>query len=123
VGGVGNDKLFGSAGRDLLIGSLGLDLLFGEAQDDTLVAGSTSYDEDEAALLAILAEWTSTNSYIARVNNIRLGGGANGTITLDSGTVADDGASDTLWGNGSLDWFLFGVGDKLKDKAINELVN
>ena len=123
VGGTGNDKLYGSAGRDLLIGGVGLDTLYGEAHDDILVAGSTSHDEDEEALLAILAEWTSGNSYDTRVNNIRNGGGANGATVLNATTVTDDGAKDTLYGDGSLDWFLFGVGDKLKDKATNELVN
>jgi hypothetical protein len=56
------------------------------------------------------------------VNNIRNGTGANGPFTLDDTTV-DDGLSDTLWGDGGLDWFLFGDGDRLKDKARNEQVN
>ena len=29
----------------------------------------------------------------------------------------------TLWGKEDQDWFRFGVGDVLKDKAANELVN
>ena len=37
--------------------------------------------------------------------------------------MADDSQHDTLFGKASLDWFLFGPGDKLKDKARNELVN
>jgi len=123
VGGDGNDKLFGGSGRDVLIGGDGFDTLFGEAHDDILVAGSTIYDEDDEALQAILAEWTSTNSYTTRVNNIRNGGGQNGILTLDDTTVIDDALQDTLWGNGGLDWFLFGDGDKLKDKARSELVN
>jgi len=57
------------------------------------------------------------------VNNIRNGGGANGAFVLDDTTVIDDGLKDTLWGDGGLDWFLFGTGDKLKDKAANELAN
>jgi uncharacterized repeat protein (TIGR01451 family) len=123
VGGDGNDKLFGGSGRDVLIGGDGLDTLFGEGQDDILVAGSTVHDEDDEALQAILAEWTSSNSYTTRVNNIRSGGGQNGVFTLDDTTVIDDGLKDTLWGNSGLDWFLFGDGDKLKDKAANELLN
>jgi uncharacterized repeat protein (TIGR01451 family) len=123
VGGDGNDKLFGGSGRDVLIGGDGLDTLFGEAHDDILVAGPTLHDEDDEALQAILAEWTSSNSYTTRVNNIRSGGGQNGVFTLDDTTVIDDGVKDTLWGNSGLDWFLFGDGDKLKDKAANELVN
>jgi Ca2+-binding RTX toxin-like protein len=123
VGGDGNDKLFGGSGRDVLIGGDGFDLLFGEGQDDILVAGSTVHDEDDEALQAILAEWTSTNSYSTRVNNIRFGGGQNGLFTLDDTTVIDDGLKDELFGDESLDWFLFGSGDRLRDKARNELVN
>ena len=123
VGGDGNDKLIGSSGRDVLIGGDGLDALFGDGHDDILVAGPTIYDEDDEALQAILAEWTSANSYTTRVNNIRNGGGANGAFVLDDTTVIDDSLKDTLWGDGGLDWFLFGSGDKLKDKATSELVN
>ena len=123
MGGDGNDKLFGGSGRDVLIGGDGLDTLFGGGHDDILVAGPTTHDEDDEALQAILAEWTSTNSYTTRVNNIRNGGGANGAFVLDDTTVIDDGLKDTLWGDGGLDWFLFGNGDKLKDKAASELVN
>ncbi len=123
VGGDGNDKLFGGSGRDVLIGGDGLDTLFGETHDDILVAGSTSHDEDDEALRAILAEWTSTHSYTTRVDNLRNGGGQNGIFTLDDTTVSDDGLKDTLYGDGGLDWFLFGDGDRLKDIARNELVN
>ena len=49
--------------------------LFGEGHDDILVAGSTIHDESQDALSAILAEWTSSNSYATRVNNLRSGGG------------------------------------------------
>ena len=123
VGGDGNDKLFGGVGRDILIGGTGSDQLFGGAGDDILVAGSTVHDENIDALSAILAEWTSSNSYTTRVNNIRFGGGANGAFTLDAATVLDDGQVDILFGGAGQDWFLFGTGDKLKDRARNEQVN
>jgi len=65
--------------------------------DDILIAGSTTFDESQDALSAILAEWTSSNSYSTRVNNLRSGGGANGAFALNGTTVIDDGAADTLW--------------------------
>jgi uncharacterized repeat protein (TIGR01451 family) len=123
VGGAGNDKLFGSTGRDLLIGGAGSDQLFGEAHDDILIAGSTTFDESPDALSAILAEWTSSHDYLTRINNLRTGDGASGGFTLDSTTVLDDGAADTLWGLGGQDWFLVGTRDKVKDRASGELVN
>jgi uncharacterized repeat protein (TIGR01451 family) len=123
VGGDGNDKLFGASGRDLLIGGDGNDQLFGEAGEDILVAGSTIYDANQQALTSIMAEWTSGNRYIERVNNIRFGTGANGPFTLDAATVVDDGRNDQLRGDGDLDWFLIGAGDKLKDRGRNEQIN
>jgi uncharacterized repeat protein (TIGR01451 family) len=123
VGGDGNDKLYGGPGRDLLIGGNGADQLFGGGGDDILVAGSTSFDEDPDSLQAIMAEWSSSNSYSTRVNNLRFGGGANGAVTLDSTTIVDDGAADALWGQAGQDWFLTGIHTKLKDRLRNELVN
>jgi uncharacterized repeat protein (TIGR01451 family) len=123
VGGDGNDKLFGSTGRDILIGGAGSDTLYGEAGDDILIAGSTANDENREALEAILTEWTSSNSYSTRVNNIRFGGGANGAFTLDDATVIDDGSADTLFGGGNQDWFLIGSRDRIRDLARNESVN
>jgi hypothetical protein len=110
-------------GRDAVIGGNGTDTLFGVAHDDILIAGPTTHDEDDPALQAILAEWTSSNSYATRVNNLRNGSGANGVFVLNSSTVSDDGLTDILWGDSGLDWFLFGLGDKLKYRAAGELLN
>ncbi len=123
VGGDGKDSLIARPGRNILIGGSGGDSLYGSAFDDILVAGPTAHDEDDAALQAILDEWTSANSYTTRVNNIRNGGGANGAFVLDDTTVFDDGAIDTLVGSGGMDWFLFGRKDKVKDRAAGELMN
>jgi hypothetical protein len=60
---------------------------------------------------------------VARVNDIRFGGGANRGFTLDATTVSDGGLADTLRGQGGQDWFLFGVGDTVRDKANSELLN
>ena len=120
VGGAGNDHLFGGIGRDLLIGGTGDDTLYGEGDDDILAANATIHDNKELALIAILLEWTSSNSYTKRVNNIRFGNGANGAFRLDNAAVLDDGRPDTLWGHGGLDWFLTGVNDRIRDKAATE---
>lgn len=123
VGGDGNDKLFGSSGRDILIGGEDADQLFGEAGEDILIAGPTAHDENLTALLAILDEWTSPNSYEDRVDHITNGGGANGAFVFDNTTVFDDGVSDILVGASGRDWFWIGVKDKIKDLAKNEFVN
>ncbi|HUQ72085.1 MAG TPA: Ig-like domain-containing protein [Planctomycetaceae bacterium] len=120
VGGAGNDHLYGGVGRDLLIGSTGDDTLFGEGDDDILIANATIHDNNELALMAILLEWTSSNSYTQRVNKLRFGGGANGAFKLDNTTVLDDGRPDILWGHGGMDWFLTAVNDRIRDKAAND---
>jgi hypothetical protein len=122
VGSDGNDKLIAGRGRNLLIGGLGADKLFGHANDDILIAGTTAYDVNLAALGAIMAEWTSANSYEERVENIAFGGGANEPYVLNDTTVFDDGAVDTLTGDAGRDWFFAGKRDKIKDLRANELV-
>jgi Ca2+-binding RTX toxin-like protein len=123
VGDDGNDTLVARPGRNLLIGGRGADLITGNNQGDILVAGSTAHDENDVALQAILAEWTSGNSYSTRVSNIRIGGGANGAFVLDDTTVLDDGVRDTLIGAAGQDWFWIGVGDRIRDRKSNERVN
>jgi Ca2+-binding RTX toxin-like protein len=124
VGGDGNDKIVALLGRNILIGGNGSDKLYGNAKDDILIAGSTSHDEDDAALQAILNEWTSDDLYDDRVNFIRTGvGGANGSVVFDDTTVFDDGIADLLVGDGGRDWYWIGVKDRIQGKAANEVVN
>ena len=126
VGGEGNDKLKGGAGRDILIGGIGRDTLNGNSGDDIVIGGSTLYDDDRTALTAILAKWTSGNSYATRVSNIRDGVGLSDGFNLSAdSTVIDDGELDVLFGNAGLDWFFNseGFADTLKDKKSTELVN
>lgn len=108
-GGDGGDRLYGYAGRDLLIGGLGVDFAVGGNDDDVLVDGPTSYDANLAALLAIMAEWTSNKSYADRVQNLIDGGGAspalNGQFYISSSTTRDDRRSDMLYGELGQDWF------------------
>src|SRR5262249_28478326 len=83
--GSGNDVLVGNSranffaaglGRNLLIGEGGTDTLFGASGDDILIGGSTIYDTNIAALLAIMREWTrSDRSYQQRVADLQFGTG------------------------------------------------
>jgi len=121
VGGPGNDKLFGQNGRDLLIGGDGLDHVLGRAGDDLVIGGSTTHDGNTAELLQILDEWTSTDSYAARVDAVRNGTG--GLPKLDNSTVTDDGLRDFLMGGPGLDWFFSGLADLMPGKLSAEQVN
>jgi Ca2+-binding RTX toxin-like protein len=104
----GNDSLTGDTGRDVLFGGTGADSLFGGAGDDLLLDGTTSHDGTDAALLAILNEWTSARTYSERVANLRMGVSA-GMVRLSTDvnpTVFFDGHVDTMTGGDDRDWFL-----------------
>jgi uncharacterized protein (TIGR03118 family) len=120
LGGPGNDTLVASDDRDILIGGDGRDWLGGQSDDDLLIAGPTVYDNSTAALLQILAEWISTDSYISRIALLR---GGIVVPKLDSTTVLDDGVHDSLGGGLGLDWFFVGSNDELRNRASGEEVN
>jgi hypothetical protein len=78
-----------------------------------LIAGTTAFDQNQAALDAIMAEWTSDRSYADRIANLSgTGSGprANGDIFLlangPSATVFDNGATDVLNAASGMDWFF-----------------
>ena len=109
LGNTGNDFIFGGSNRDVLIGGDGKDQLFGRGSGDILIGGQTTHDSNSAELLAILAEWTSSDSYATRVDKLRNGTG--GLPALNSTTVLDDGVADHLFGGFGQDWFFKGPHD------------
>ena len=119
IGGWGDDTVYGGSGTDLLIGSQGMDSLYGESGDDLLIGGTTQHDFNEAALFAILAEWTSNKARWMRQANIQDGmyaGRLNGDKLLRTGrnaTVFDDNEADTLFFGADGAW-VFAFGDSLR---------
>ena len=81
----------------------------------------------DAALMALLAEWMRTgpnSSYAERVSNLNNGGGLNGGMTLNSGTVFLEGSIDSLTGDGGLDWYWIRLGqDVISDLESGEQTN
>ena len=131
VGGDGDDLLVGNSGRDILIGGFGSDRLVGNAGDDILMAGHSTVTNNEVALSAILAEWTSERSYESRRANI-LGDASseefadllNGDSFLkvggEDGNVFDDDARDILTGSSGIDWFFANMGESgVKDRTTD----
>jgi uncharacterized repeat protein (TIGR01451 family) len=102
VGGSGTNQIYGGSISDLLIGGLGQSTIVARSGDALEIAGTTSFDDNLEALAAILAEWSSTDSYAARVANlIGQGNGdgsqLNGNYFLQAGTtVFSNGLGDTL---------------------------
>jgi hypothetical protein len=83
-----------------------------------MIAGSTSHDNSIAAMNALMAEWSSTDSYATRIAHLdgTLAGGRNGTRLLNASSVFDDaGAVDSLTGGAELDWFIAFVTDLVID--------
>ena len=131
MGGPGDDLLTGGAGRDLLIGGTGSDRIVGNAEDDILIAGTSLYDGNVAAILAIMKEWTRTDAnFETRVSHLTQGGGFNQidnntSILLNANTTFDDNAEDVLTGSLGNDWFFCnyngsGVRDSITDWSTFE---
>jgi Ca2+-binding RTX toxin-like protein len=123
VGGAGLDYLAGGSGRDLLIGGSGADTLRGGGGDDILIGGSTAHDANVTALLAIMKEWSRTDAnYNTRIKHLQgsLSGGLNSSWFLETTTVHDDSAIDSLFGDAGLDWFFTRKSGTKKDE-VNDL--
>lgn len=125
VGNGGDDTLQGGTGRSILIGGQGTDTLKAGTGDSLMIGGSTQYDNLTAALLSLMNEWQRTDiNYLERVNDLRNGGGLNGTNILALGsTVIDDGLANSLTGNLGADWFFQGANDLLFSQQPGELIN
>ena len=124
VGNGPGDTLSDSGGGfNILIGAgTGGDTISGNG-NDILVSGTTKYDSDTsahiAALDAILAEWTSSDSYSTRISKIESGVGSgsyafdNSTITPDTNaSTLSDGSSQPSNTNGN--WFIAGIQDTVQ---------
>jgi hypothetical protein len=112
VGGTGADLLIGGTGRSLLIGGKGNDTVQGSTADDILISGFTSFDANETALMAILAEWQRPIPFDQRVSDLTSGISAGAVVKLVAGTtVFDDGGINVLSGGGGSNWIFKGVHD------------
>lgn len=104
IGSSGQDTLIASKGRNLLIGGEDSDLLSDSVGEDIMISGSTSYDENDAALVAILGEWVRDVPAAQRV--VDLVQGITGNIKLDPTTVFGDHAPNVVLQGGGQNWLL-----------------
>ncbi len=132
--GSGNDVLIGGAGKDalsdtgtgynILIGGPGVDTLTGNG-NDILISDSTSYDRNTnaniAALDAILAEWSSSDSYSLRISKIMSGiTVGTSTVGLNATTCQSDGVANTVsdgTASAQNNWFIVNNKDKVTKKS------
>jgi hypothetical protein len=85
----------------------------GNSGDDIMIAGTTAYDNNEAALAAIMAEWTSARNYADRVANLSgtgSGSSANSHVFLiasgPSATVFANTSVNVLHGGSGMNWYF-----------------
>lgn len=124
VGNAGNDQLSGGIGNDILIGGLGADVLSGGADEDILIGGRTSFDALPARLVIIRNQWSLPTAYATRVSSVKAGIGSPVTAfkTGAGATVLNDGAVDSLNGDGGLDWYFKALDDAF-DGGVGEIVD
>ena len=128
VGLDGDDKLFGEGGNDLLIGGRGADRLEGNAGEDIVIGGYTIYDLNDAALRAIVAEWSSNSPLQTRVTNLRTGvpvaGGSTARLSASvNPTVFHDNDKDRISGNSGADWLFFDDEDRITSLNSEDITN
>jgi hypothetical protein len=140
IGGTGADTIVGGSGRSLLIGDKGSDSITGNSSNDILIGGLTKFDTmstaNENALMSILAEWQSADSYADRFGDINQGAAhaagshLNGSSLLKTGTGAtvldDTDALDTLTEAGAgtrQDWFFQFAGDTINNQTGEHVNN
>ena len=109
IGGNGWDQLFGGTQRDVLVGGAGSDRHSGDEEEDILITGTTDFDANEEALLAILAEWTASRSRAVRIQNLTDGTGSSdplndGNFLVAGETVQPGVSGDRLIGATKTDW-------------------
>jgi Ca2+-binding RTX toxin-like protein len=105
VGGSGENVLTGGIGRNVLIVGLGASRVYaapsgaqvGTAGGSIVIGGSTAYDHNEQALMAIMQEWGSSDSYTTRIAKLR--------GYLNTGTIQQSSAVDQLFASSGWDWF------------------
>jgi Ca2+-binding RTX toxin-like protein len=118
VGGTGNNTLLSGHGDNILIAGLGGSTLNGSSGNNLEIGGYTDYDNNDVALVKLLAEWSSADSYTTRVDNIS-GISASGldlngsyyfnavpTALSPTPTVHNNAAVDNLYGGAGMNWYF-----------------
>jgi hypothetical protein len=119
VGGGGTVTMTGGSTRNVLIAGAGKATIYSSKlgvpvssnSGSLMIAGSTDFDQNDAALTAVMHEWGSSDLYTTRISKIRNGQVAAG-VALNSSTVHPTAhVVDQLYAStGGYDWFLnFGL--------------
>ena len=86
-----------------------------------MIGGPTEYDATDAALSAIMTEWTGRKSLATRIDNLTNGFGPALQYKLTRvETVVNDLLADTLFGGNGSDWFLGLENDLIVDRGAKD---
>ena len=94
LGGEDRDRLFGGRGNNILVGGPGADWMVSQSED-ILIAGTTVYDEDDAALEQVREIWSSPTSRQSRMS--RLSDRPSDVFLKHGNTILDDESVDRLF--------------------------
>ena len=103
-------QLVETAGKNLIIGGTGGQAtLDGGSGQDIVIAGSTIYDNNQAALQAIESYWsTNAGTFAARVAALSSTSGITGGYQLNTSTVTHhSGSGDTIVLVSANDWVFW----------------
>ncbi|HND52847.1 MAG TPA: hypothetical protein PLV92_10640 [Pirellulaceae bacterium] len=107
LGGAGNDNLWGAQGDDFLIGGDGVDHLDGGRGSNLAVGGTTSYDANDQALLAIVQSWSQGGALDARAARLA----ALPTNPFAASNTQADGDIDSFESHRKWDWLIGATAD------------
>lgn len=121
----GHNVIVGGDGADTIYSSQGFDGAEG-GHGSIIISGETSLDQ--TALQGVLAEWSSSDSLVLKMADIR---GANGTqgqngssYLIPASTVSNDNAIDSIFSdsNGAASWLIFDFDlDVIANKKANDV--
>jgi Ca2+-binding RTX toxin-like protein len=118
VGDANANVLQGGAGRNVIIGGAGVDTIRGGGGNNLLIGDSTSYDNQIAALDALMTYWDAATSFDSGVTALKRGVTIGALfLELNKNTVQDDSVIDHLYGGAGLSWFIADKKDILNDGA------
>jgi hypothetical protein len=124
-GGAGNNNIFSHGGSVVQIGGSGASQLHGGLGSNLLIAGSTNFDTNDAALGAILNEWSSKGTpqtHEAHLAGI-LPGGLNGSFLLNNSTVHASSAMNHIetGPDFALAWIFAQMGDTTNGGILDSI--
>jgi hypothetical protein len=130
--GIGKNTLTDNAGMNILIGGNGA-VTIGGTGANLLIAGTTVFDDNLAALDALMSVWGNSQlTYSQRVGELlsgvsytNLGTTATAALIADETVLPPTGSTvSTLTGSMTqLDWFFAGAADTIKNRQKGEIIS